>query len=345
MMNPLLSLIIGLAVLAVLAYLFFPEKGYFAKSRKRKQDAKRVLMEDALKVLYDFEYNATTCTVENIKKSLGISEDSAIEVVNKLKAMNKVQIEGLDIRLTNDGRSDALRIIRIHRLWERYLADETSVDENEWHENAEFLEHETSNEKMDELAAQLSNPVYDPHGDPIPGPNGEMPPNKGTRLCEMEIGRFATIIHLEDEPAAVYAQLTAFGLHKGMQVRLLKKEKEKLMFEANGEEVVLAPLFCRNITVVPIKRDEDVVKEFRTLSSLKQDESAEVVGISQALRGQQRRRLMDLGVVPGTIITAELEATSGDPIAFRIRGASIALRKKQTDLIFIKEPVDEEVNV
>jgi len=46
---------------------------------------------------------------------------------------------------------------------------------------------------------------------------------------------------------------------------------------------------------------------------------------------------MDLGVVPGTVIEAEMKSIGGDPVAYKIKGASIALRKKQADRIFMEE--------
>jgi DtxR family Mn-dependent transcriptional regulator len=108
-----------------------------------------------------------------------------------------------------------------------------------------------------------------------------------------------------------------------------------LRFTANGEECVLAPLFAQNITIDPIKLEKPIQGKFKNLSSLKIGESGVVLGISKALRGQQRRRLMDLGVVPGTEITAELRSVGGDPMVYRIKGASIALRKKQSDRIYL----------
>jgi Fe2+ transport system protein FeoA len=45
--------------------------------------------------------------------------------------------------------------------------------------------------------------------------------------------------------------------------------------------------------------------------------------------------MMDLGILPGTIIEAELESPGGDPTAYRIRGALIALRREQAELIRI----------
>ena len=65
-------------------------------------------------------------------------------------------------------------------------------------------------------------------------------------------------------------------------------------------------------------------------------QEATVVDISAACRGLERRRLLDLGIVPGTVVRAELQSAGGDPIAYRIRGAMIALRKDQADLIYVR---------
>jgi Fe2+ transport system protein FeoA len=65
-------------------------------------------------------------------------------------------------------------------------------------------------------------------------------------------------------------------------------------------------------------------------------ESGTVVDVSPACQGSQRRRLLDLGVVKGTRITAELVSAAGDPVAYRIRGALIALRREQAGWIRIE---------
>ena len=81
----------------------------------------------------------------------------------------------------------------------------------------------------------------------------------------------------------------------------------------------------------------------RRLSSIGPGESAEVVALAATCRGAQRRRLLDLGVVPGTRITNELRGPSGDPTAYRIRGALIALRRDQAHHIFVHRPSEAAV--
>jgi Fe2+ transport system protein FeoA len=72
------------------------------------------------------------------------------------------------------------------------------------------------------------------------------------------------------------------------------------------------------------------------LSALAPGEGGRVVALAPACGGPQRRRLLDLGVVPGTWVVHELAAPGGDPMAFRIRGALIALRRDQAALVHVE---------
>jgi DtxR family Mn-dependent transcriptional regulator len=79
------------------------------------------------------------------------------------------------------------------------------------------------------------------------------------------------------------------------------------------------------------------------LSTLPIGQSRLVVGISPACQGLQRRRLLDLGFVPGTEVAAVMKSPSGDPTGYRVRGAVIALRRDQADLILLQlRPENDE---
>jgi DtxR family Mn-dependent transcriptional regulator len=77
------------------------------------------------------------------------------------------------------------------------------------------------------------------------------------------------------------------------------------------------------------------------MSDLRIGQSAKVVAISKAIRGPQRRRLLDLGLVPGTKIKAEIQSVGGDPTGYNVKGATIAIRKNQANNIFINEIENE----
>lgn len=335
MVDPLTSLIVGFVIMFFLTWVYLPRKGLLARWKRSKKNTHRILIEDSLKHLYNCEYNGINCTLNSVAGNVSISADEAAKVINKLEELELITSHETGISLTPEGRAYALRIIRTHRLWEKYLADETSVGEEDWHIAAEEIEHNITPAQADALAAQIGNPVFDPHGDPIPSAKGDLPVKKGTALNTLKTGEFARIIHIEDEPNAIYSQLVAAGLYPGMQVKMIESSKDRINFLANGEEVVLAPLFAKNVTIIPIKDEPTVKGKFKSLSSLSVGEKGTVLGISKRCRGQQRRRLMDLGVVPGTEIEAEMKSIGGDPVAYRIRGASIALRKNQADKIYL----------
>ncbi len=97
---------------------------------------------------------------------------------------------------------------------------------------------------------------------------------------------------------------------------------------------------AESVTVVPLDRPPRVFDCL--LSDLKTGQEAVVVSISKACRTSLRRRLMDLGILPGTVIRAELRGPAGDPVAYRVRGALIGLRGEQAKYIHINQP--EEVS-
>jgi len=335
MIDPLIALLSGIGVILIIMIFLWQQKTFFKRKKTSKSDKHRILIEDTLKHLYHSESDGLSCSLNSITDSLSVSEDEAAQIVSEMESRDLLTLQNDVIKITDEGRLYALRIIRVHRLWERYLADETGVGEEEWHIAAERVEHYLSPEEADSLAAQIGNPVIDPHGDPIPSADGNIPDKKGRELNSLKAGEYAKIVHIEDEPDAIYSQLVAEGLYPGKYVQMLELSSERIRFLANGEDVVLAPLFAKNITVTPIKDKAPIKGKLKSLSSLSIGEKGIVMAISKRCRGQQRRRLMDLGVVPGTEIEAEMKSIGGDPVAYRIRGTSIALRKDQAEKIFL----------
>ena len=336
-MQPGTIILIGVVVLAILAWVFWPRVGLLALLARLRMNSLKVKLEDALKFLFDCEYKSTSCNLNSIAGNLNISTNKAAAILEQLQAMGLTELKDNTIHLSDSGRSYALRIIRVHRIWEQYLADKTGVDQKEWHKAADKKEHFISFEAAEKIAGQIGNPVFDPHGDPIPTIKGELPEHKGINLSNLKEGEIGRIVHMEDEPGSIYEQLIALGLYPGMEVYVLDVSDSKITFAAEGEEHVLTPLFASAITVEVLQKKDPVTNKSDLLSSLAIGEKAEVVGISANCRGQQRRRLLDLGVVPGTIISADIKSPSGDPVGYRIMGAIIGIRKSQADLIFINK--------
>ncbi len=332
-MSPAVSLLIFMASITALVVMFWPRSGLLARMNRYRRLEERVLVEDTLKHLYNCEYAGRRATEESLAGFLETSHGHAVRMLARGEELGFLRFEGLEPVLTREGRLYALRVLRAHRLLERYLADRTGVAPVDWHAEADRLEHSLSRDEAEGLAARLGHPLYDPHGDPIPTAAGGIPPMEGQPLASLDEGEIARIVHLEDEPPELFNEIVAAGLGPGMRLRLLDTSLDEVQFEADGKEHRLSPVVASRITVVPI--GEEVQLPTDSLADLEPGETGRVLGISPILQGPQRRRLLDLGVVPGTEIRTQFASAAGDPVAYLIRGALIALRRDQASQIQI----------
>lgn len=341
MSDPLTLLVIGLVVVAFFSLLFWPKGGLIGHLQRISQLDRRVQLEDSLKIIHKAERSGKATTPDDLAHALAINTSKVENLLKEMIQKELVLISNHNIQLTLTGQQYALRVIRAHRLWERYLAEETGYEESKWHDMADRYEHQLTPEQINALSAQLGHPTHDPHGDPIPEADGRYVAHGGQPLSDMPLGESLQIVHMEDEPEAVYAQLVAEGLHPGMQVQISEKTPQRIRFWANGEEHLLAPVVANSISVRPLpEKVEEISCSGRPLHTLIPGQSGTVALLSPRLRGVERRRMMDLGILPGTVIQAEINSPAGDPKAYRIRGALIALRREQADLICI-HPVEE----
>ncbi len=326
-MSPALGLVAFFVACGLVAVLAWPGRGLVARLFRLRRVEERVLIEDTLKHLYNCEYAGTSATEESLAGVLETSRANAIRLLERLEELHFIRVEELRPVLTREGRGYALRVLRSHRLWERYLADRTGIDPADWHAEADRLEHQSSREDTEGLASRLGHPLYDPHGDPIPTAAGVVPPPTGHPLAALEEGEIARVTHVEDEPPELFREIVAAGIGPGTRVRLLDWSRDAVQIEADGREHSLSPSVASRITVEPAL--EAPAPDSESLADLRQGESGRVLAISPALQGPQRRRLLDLGVVEGTEIEAEFASAAGDPVAYRIRGAVIALRRSE----------------
>jgi DtxR family transcriptional regulator, Mn-dependent transcriptional regulator len=343
MPDPLIALLIAAVITALSLLFFFPERGLYWRWQRARELTDRVLREDALKHICQSEIHGGKSTVQSLAGALNVSPNQVAQVLGSLQTRELLELRGSDFNLTPAGRDYALRIIRAHRLYERYLAEETGFSEAEWHDQAHRYEHQLTPDEIESLSARLGNPTYDPHGDPIPTSSGDVVYQQDRiPITALEVGKPARIVHLEDEPEVVYSQLVAEGLYVGQVVRLLEVSTQRIRLWGANDEHVLAPLVAANISVVPIPQElEQQAPPGKPLSTLRPGQKAQVVSLLPGIRGSERRRLMDLGLLPGTLVSAEMVSAGGDPTAYRIRGALIALRKTQSDLIYVCPEGDE----
>lgn len=297
---------------------------------------RRELVEDALKCLHEHEYAGRHLSVDGLAGHLRLSPRQARRLAETLIARGLVAFRGDGLHLTPEGERYALHVVRAHRLWERYLADEARLPLDVIHREAHRREHGMTPEALDRLEAALGYPRYDPHGDPIPTGKGEMPPAEGTPLPDWPLDTPGVVVHLEDEPPLAYAQLLAEGLRLGQVVRVLEHTPQRITLSDGEREIHLAPLVAANVFLAPVKAPTGPPPDAVPLSQVPDGQEAEVVMLDPTLQGFTRRRLLDLGLTPGARVRPELRPFFGDPRAYRVRGTLIALRRSQAERIWVR---------
>lgn len=294
----------------------------------------RVKIEDALKHLHACEWQGRPATTDSLTGALSLSQRAAIKLCASMQSQGWLQTADGVLHLTPAGTKLALQVIRAHRLWERYLADEARMPLADIHAEADRLEHRRDAESISALDAAMGHPQSDPHGDPIPTADGDLPLAENMPLTQWPISKPARIVHLEDEPEAIFSQIAAQGLRPGQRIVVLESDDSHIVFADNFETYTLAPIVAANIFVVPAD-PIDLQANIELLTTLKPGSTATVHKLDDSLQGFTRRRLLDLGLTSGAKITAEYSSFLGDPMAYRVRGALIALRKQQAKHVLI----------
>ena len=321
-------------LLCILSYFSFkPKTGWFWLVRDRLRKNDRVVMEDILKILFHDEHD--TNPVIEMKKALGITESHLNQLLETMVQSQLILKNKDSIILTQSGKEYALKIIRIHRLWETFLSEKTGFNKLEWHDRAEEMEHNLSGQEVKDLATKIGNPRFDPHGDPIPTEDGNLGVLEGVTL-DLFQGHFAKIVHVEDEPESVYKAILKLGFLIGDTMKIETRRNNAIQLITDSSTLVIPNDVAKNITVAKIPIEE-YREDICRLSKLIIGEKAEIIGLSKECRGINRRRLLDLGFVPNTKISIQMESPLKEPKAFLIFDTQIALRKEQTDHILIKK--------
>jgi len=330
-------------ILAGLALLvaFWPRTGLLARLRGIRSARERALFEDSLKHILAWAHRGKVATPESMTGALGLGRDRILRLITRMEEAGLVRSGGEGVQLTTPGEQWALHVVRAHRLWERYLADDAGMPMSRLHQLAEKAEHQLTAENLYALEAHLGHPEHDPHGDPIPSADGSLKHLDAAPLTDWPIGVPAQIVHLEDEPNVIFQQIIAAGLRPGHTLRILEASSNRLVVSDGETEHRFAPVVAANIQVATAPRVPDRPAGSVRLWKLRDGENAEVVEVDSECRGFSRRRLMDLGLTPGARVGAALTNTFGDPRAYQVRGALIALRKQQAELIWVRRTAAE----
>lgn len=169
-------------------------------------DASQVT-EDYLKAVWACcEWGGEGASVTGLARRMGVAASTASENVARLVEAGLLEHEPYRaVMLTAQGREQAMRIVRRHRLLETYLVERLGFGWDEVHAEAEELEHACSPRLLAALDRALGFPVRDPHGDPIPTADGHLvvPPLRS--LDTVRVGVAVVVGRILDDPRTLQA--------------------------------------------------------------------------------------------------------------------------------------------
>lgn len=309
---------------------------YYKRDKTYNNKLTRIYYEDALKFIFHRNERGLPASVESLKGALSLSVNKIYRILDQLENKGLIRMTSTGIELKAEGRPVVIEIIRAHRLWETYLGRETDLPIHQIHRMAENMEHDLRGDRLEALNVHLGFPTIDPHGDPIPTIDHRIKKTEIRAVTELTTGDQALIHHIEDEPYNISKKLFKLGLRPQQLIKITDKQDCKITIKFEDKEQILSTFEALNIHVVAYTGG--ITRKNKSLLDLSANETGIVIGLSPDIQGLARRRILDLGITPGAKITkAIVSSFGGDPVAYSIRGAKIALRKKQAGNIFIEK--------
>ncbi|MGC8779267.1 MAG: Nramp family divalent metal transporter [Anaerolineae bacterium] len=293
------------------------------------------IAEDALKSLYHLSRQQPLVRPRDLIRAADLQPDRYPLIEAELRRRGWVRVGPAGLQVLPAGERRALELIRAHRLWERYLADREGLTLGAIHDEAMRREHLSTPEEIDALERELGYPRFDPHGDPIPTREGELAPEQGTPLVRWPLHRLGRIVHVEDEPPALFAQLALMGLTRGAQVEVDERMPGQVLVWSGRQRLSLTPAAAANIYVV------EAPAERVPLSEIEVGQAARVAAIGEA--PALRARLHAAGVAPGVEIVALRVDPLGDPTVYRVNGTEITLSRVDANQILLDALTIREV--
>ena len=182
-------------------------------------------MEDYIKAIYAIQND----TGERVGTSaladyLDVTSPTVSSMLKKLEERGLVDREEYrGVTLTDEGEVVALEILRHHRLLEAFLTEQLDYDWADVHEEADRLEHHVSDELTDRIAEALGNPGVDPHGDPIPDADLQLPDaGQTSRLSAAEEGDEVVVRRIRHQGDEELRYLSDAGIEPGVELEVLE---------------------------------------------------------------------------------------------------------------------------
>jgi len=209
--------------------------------------------ENYLKAIFHIQQKMTDgVSTSSLSELLNTKAASVTEMVKKLANKDLVDYRKYyGVQLTELGKKQALAVVRKHRLWESFLVERLNFKWDEVHEVAEQLEHIKSTKLVEELDKYLGRPDYDPHGDPIPDADGNLPKAAKKRLSQLKAGSQAVCKGFNDTSSSFlkYLDKQGIGMDTPIQVLQIESFDESMTIKVDEKEISLSKTATDHIYV------------------------------------------------------------------------------------------------
>ncbi|MBU2493803.1 MAG: metal-dependent transcriptional regulator [Bacteroidetes bacterium] len=214
--------------------------------------------ENYLKSIYSLNLTyGESVSTSQVAMKLEITNAATSEMARKLAKQGYLHYEKYKgVELTEKGRKIALQIIRRHRLWEVFLIKVLGLSWSEVHDEAEKLEHNTSEELINKIDKHLNYPEFDPHGHPIPNEKGEIPQMPVlVSLLEATVGKNYKIFRVADESSELIEYLTKLNLFLYQDIKIIEKLSfdNSIIVQVNGTNHSLSEKVAEKVSVSILK--------------------------------------------------------------------------------------------
>lgn len=171
-----------------------------------------------------------------LARSLSVSPGTVTTMVKSISEAGLADyVPRLGVGLSSEGETVALRMVRRHRLVECFLVEVLGMDWAEVHAEAEVLEHAVSETVVERMAALMGHPAHDPHGNPIPAPDGSMAGAGSLQpLSECAPGSSAVVARVRQQPREVLDFLSDCGLKPGSGIEVVTRNPASRILEVRG---------------------------------------------------------------------------------------------------------------
>ena len=191
-----------------------------------------------------------------LAEELAVSAASVSEMLAKLAALDLVNHDPYHgARLTDSGRTVAVEIVRHHRLLETYLVEALGYTWDEVHQEADRLEHAISERFEERMWEALGRPAFDPHGDPIPGPDGRFDAPDAQPLQTAAAGAALVISRISDRDPEKLRAIERLALTPGAVLRVVEVTRWEgpVLVERQGQTIAIPLGLARAIFASPAR--------------------------------------------------------------------------------------------